>query len=164
VRRIVTRIARTLAGASSGTFRWEPPRLRVEEDGDAERHSTWFELYFDLVFVAAVAQLATGLASNPSAAVFGRFVGLFAIIFWAWTGFTFFANRFDTDDLLFRLDKSGAMLAIAAVAIGVHRLMAGHGGTVGFAAAYVVVRVLLVGLYLRTRLYVHGPAERLVNT
>jgi low temperature requirement protein LtrA len=47
------------------TFRLEPPRLRTSADPGEERHATWFELYFDLVFVAAVGQLAAALARDP---------------------------------------------------------------------------------------------------
>ena len=84
----------------SGTFRLEPPRLRTTEDPRSERHATWYELFFDLVFAAAVVELATALADDPTGAVFGRFVGLFVAISWAWTGFAVYANRFDTDDLI----------------------------------------------------------------
>jgi low temperature requirement protein LtrA len=145
------------------TFRLEPPRLRTTADPSEERHATWFELYFDLVFVAAVGELAAGLGRDPSAAVFGRFAGLFVVISWAWAGFTFYANRFDTDDLIYRLAKSGAMLAIAALAINLHRLMSGDGGTVGFAAGYVVVRSLLVALYVRARMHLAGEGRDLAN-
>jgi hypothetical protein len=34
-----------------------PPRLRTLEDGDV-RHASYLELFFDLVFVVAIAQLA----------------------------------------------------------------------------------------------------------
>jgi low temperature requirement protein LtrA len=105
----------------AGTFRPQAPELRTTADPDEERHATWFELFFDLVFVAAVAQLGAGLVRNPSAAVFARFAGLFVVIFWAWVLYALYANRFDTDDLIFRLAKSGAMLAVAAIAINVHR-------------------------------------------
>jgi low temperature requirement protein LtrA len=145
------------------TFRLEPPRLRTTADPGEERHATWFELYFDLVFVAAVGELASALARDPSAPVFARFAALFVVLAWAWAGFTFYANRFDTDDLIYRLAKSGAMLAIAALAVNLHRVMAGQGGTVGFAAGYVVVRSLLVALYIRARLHVRGPGRDLIN-
>jgi low temperature requirement protein LtrA len=115
------------------------------------------------VFVAAVSQLGTPLARDPSAAVFARFAALFVVVVWAWVLYTLYANRFDTDDLIFRLAKSGAMLAIAALAINVHRVMAGDGGTVGFAVAYVVVRVLLLGLYARARHDVDGDGRRLAD-
>jgi low temperature requirement protein LtrA len=146
---------------AGGTFRLDPPRLRTTADPGEERHATWFELFFDLVFVAAVSQLGTGLARNPTAAGFARFSALFVIVFWAWILYALYANRFDTDDLIFRLAKSGGMLAIAAVAVTVHQLMGGHGGAVGFAAAYVVLRSFLIALYVRARNHVSGPARRL---
>src|ERR1700755_1128473 len=65
-----------------GTFRFEPPRLRTGADSSEERHATWFELFFDLVFVAAVSQLGAALARDPSAPVFARFLALFVVIVW----------------------------------------------------------------------------------
>ena len=148
---------------AGGTFRLEPPRLRTTGDPREERHATWFELFFDLVFVAAVSQLGTALARDPSAAVFARYAALFVVIVWAWIVYTLYANRFDTDDLVFRLAKSGAMLAIAAVAVNLHRLMGGGDGAVEFAAGYVVLRLLLLALYGRARYHVHGQGHRLAD-
>jgi Bacterial low temperature requirement A protein (LtrA) len=53
-----------------GTFRLEAPRLRTYADPDQERHATWFELFFDLVFIAALTQLTDGLARDPTAGTF----------------------------------------------------------------------------------------------
>jgi low temperature requirement protein LtrA len=147
----------------SPTFRLEPPRLRLSEDMSEQRHATWFELYFDLVFAAAFAELATGLAKDPSAAVFARFAGLCVTVEWAWAGFTFYANRFDTDDLIYRLAKSGAALSVAAIAIQIPHVIAGSGGTVAYAVGYAVVRFLLVGLYFRARRHVTGEGRRLID-
>src|SRR5436305_15080982 len=147
----------------SPTFRLEPPRLRLSEEKSEERHATWFELYFDLVFAAAFAELATGLAKDPSAAVFARFAGLCIAVQWAWAGFTFYANRFDTDDLIYRLAKAGAAFAVAAIAIQIPHVMEGSGGTGAFAVGYAVVRFLLVGLYFRARLHVFGEGRRLID-
>ena len=147
----------------SPTFRLEPPRLRTTEGMSEQRHATWFELYFDLVFAAAFAELATGLAKDPSAAVFGRFMALCVAVEWAWAGFTFYANRFDTDDLIYRLVKASAALAVAAMAIQIPHVIAGDGGTVMFAVGYAVVRYLLVALYLRARRHVHGEGRGLIN-
>jgi low temperature requirement protein LtrA len=148
----------------SGTFRLEPPRLRTNEDPSSERHATWYELFFDLVFAAAVIELTTALADDPTSAVFGRFAGLFFAIFWAWTGFAVYANRFDTDDLIYRSLKAGAAFATAAIAIEIPRLMAGDGGTMAFAASYAVIKLLLVALYVRARLHVHEHGRRLIDT
>jgi low temperature requirement protein LtrA len=149
-----------LVGAG-GTFRLDPPRLRTTADPREERHATWFELFFDLVFVAAVSQLGAALARDPSAPVFARFVALFVVIVWAWILYALYANRFDTDDLIFRLAKSGAMLAIAAVAVNLHRVMEGQGGSAGFAVGYVVLRMLLIGLYARAHHHVDGRGRTL---
>jgi low temperature requirement protein LtrA len=146
---------------AGGTFKLEPPRLRTTADPNEERHATWFELFFDLVFVAAVAQLGLALARHPSPACFVRFAALFPVVLWAWITFALYANRFGTDDLIFRLAKSGAMLAIAAVGIDVHRLLYGHGGGPWFASAYTVLRLLLIGLYVRAYHHVTGPGRRL---
>ena len=141
---------------AGGTFRLEPPRLRTTADPHEQRHATWFEIFFDLVFAAAVGQLGVALARHPSAPVFARFAALFVVVVWAWVLYTLYANRFDTDDLIFRLAKSGAMLAIAAIAVTIHQLMDGRGGAVGFATGYVVLRLLLIGLYVRAWRHVAG--------
>jgi low temperature requirement protein LtrA len=150
---------------SPGPSTWlRPPRLRTDgEEQAAERHATWYELFFDLVFVAAVAQLATALSREPTASGFLRFAGLFVPIAWAWSGFTFYANRFDTDDVVYRLVKALAMLAIAALAISVHSVMRGGHGSATFALSYVVTRLCLVALYARAWRHVEGPARRLVQ-
>jgi low temperature requirement protein LtrA len=148
---------------AGGTFRLEPPRLRTTGDANEERHATWFELFFDLVFAAAVGQLGSGLARDPSAVVFARFLGLFVVIAWIWVLYTMYTNRFDTDDLIFRLSKSGAMLTIAAIAVDLHRILAGHGGTAEFAVGCVVLRVLLLGLYGRARRHVDGEGRRVAE-
>ena len=154
-----TPTARTLG--AGGTFKLEPPRLRTTTDAQEERHATWFELFFDLVFVAAVAQLGLALARHPTAADFLRFAGLFPLLLWAWVVYTLYANRFGTDDLILRLAKSGAMLALAAIGVDIHRLLYGHGGGPWFASCYAGLRVLLLGLYFRARHHVTGPGHRL---
>jgi low temperature requirement protein LtrA len=126
-----------------------PPSLRTPADGaQAERHASWLELFFDLVFVVAVAELARQLVLDHSVGGFGIFAGLFLPVFIAWQGFTFYADRFDTDDVLFRTVMLAAMLAIAALAVQIPDVATGrHDG--GFVVAYVTLRSLLIGLYLR---------------
>jgi len=124
----------------------EPPRLRTLGE-DESRHSTWLELFFDLVFVVAVAQLGRELGTDVTAAGFFRFVAFFVPVWWAWMGFTFYANRFDTDDLPYRLLIFVAMLGVAALATTLPAAF--DGATRGFVLAYVFVRVVLLALYAR---------------
>jgi low temperature requirement protein LtrA len=124
----------------------EPPRLRTLAD-DESRHSTWLELFFDLVFVVAVAQLGRELGNDVTAGGFLRFLGLFVPVWWAWMGFTFYANRFDTDDLPYRLLIFVAMLGVSALATTLPAAF--HGTSSGFVLAYVFVRAVLLALYAR---------------
>jgi low temperature requirement protein LtrA len=132
-----------------------PPRLRTLDDGE-ERHASWLELFFDLVFVVAIAQLASELVEDHTLGGFARFVGLFLPVFIAWQGFTIYADRFDTDDLVFRGVMFVGMLAIAALAVQISDVV--DGDSTGFAVAYVVLRSLMIALYLRS--YRHVPEAR----
>ena len=124
----------------------EPPQLRTLAADDT-RHSTWLELFFDLVFVVAVAQLGLELSHDVSAEGFGWFLVYFVPVWWAWMGFTFYANRFDTDDLPYRLLVFLAMLGVAALATTVSAAFGG--APQGFVLSYVFVRLVLLVLYAR---------------
>src|SRR5919197_3454250 len=130
----------------------DPPRLRTIEEGFEERHATWLELFFDLVFVVAVAELGQNLTHEPTLHGFLQYVGLFIPVIWAWAGFTFYANRFDTDDLTYRLLILLAMFAVAALATNTPNAIE-EGGR-GFAVSYIIVRLPLIALYARAIRYV----------
>ncbi|PZD73201.1 hypothetical protein C1752_02417 [Acaryochloris thomasi RCC1774] len=130
------------------TRQWlQPPRLRVGEGEEGQpRHATWLELFYDLVFVVAVSQLAHKLSDDVSLPGFLSFAVLFIPVWWAWIGTTFYANRFDTDDIVRRVIMGLQMLAIASLAVNVH-----HGlgeSSIGFALAYAASRVMLIFEYL----------------
>lgn len=42
-----------------------PPSLRISDDGE-ERHAEWLELFYDLVFVAAISIISLNLSSDYS--------------------------------------------------------------------------------------------------
>ena len=135
---------------------WQPPRLRTAENADEERRATWLELFYDLVFVAAIAQVAHYLEAHITLAGFFSYVLLFIPIWWSWVGATFYATRFDTDDLGHRLLTLLQMVAIAVLAVNVHD---GLGeSSVGFALSYVAVRVILIFQYISAGYFV--PAAR----
>ena len=131
----------------------EPPRLRtLARDEQDDRRATWLELFFDLVFVAVVGQLAAALSSHPTPTRFFEFLGVFVPVWWTWMGYTFYANRFDTDDLPYRLLTLLAMFGVAVLATTVHGVF--EGATTGFVLAYVGVRSVLLVLYERARRHV----------
>ena len=130
----------------------DPPRLRVLESAEEERRATWLELFFDLVFVVAVAELGETLSDDATLGGFVRYLALFVPVWWAWAGFTFYANRFDTDDLVYRILVIVAMFAVAALATTIPEAFAG--GSRGFVLAYVSIRLVLLVLYARAIKYV----------
>jgi low temperature requirement protein LtrA len=67
-------------------------------------------------------------------------------------GFTFYANRFDTDDLPYRLLTLAAMFGVAVMATTVPSVF--EGATTGFPVAYVSVRMILLVLYARASRHV----------
>jgi len=57
--------------------------LRVYAEAEGERHATWLELFFDLVMVVAVAELAHVLHDDLSLAGAATYVGLFVPVWLA---------------------------------------------------------------------------------
>lgn len=123
------------------------PELRIGEGSEEERHATWLELFFDLIFVVAISELAHNLNRDISLSGFLGFLLLFIPIWWSWIGATFYANLFDTDDLGHRLLTALQMVAVAALAVNVHDGLGEN--SAGFALSYTAVRALLVVEYLR---------------
>jgi low temperature requirement protein LtrA len=124
--------------------------LRVRSTGEAGRKVTWLELFFDLIFVAAVSQVAAPLRSDFTAAGLLRFTPLFVLIWWAWTGHTVFSTRFDSDDGIQRGLTLLQIFAVAAMAANAKDALASR-SSAGFAAAYAAVRIILVAQYGRAR-------------
>jgi low temperature requirement protein LtrA len=124
--------------------------VRVRSTGEAERKVTWLELFFDLIFVAAVSQVAEPLRHDYSLAELARFTPLFVLIWWAWIGHTFFSTRFDTDDAVQRGLTFLQIFAVAAMAANAKDALDSR-SSAGFAAAYAGVRLVLVAQYLRAR-------------
>ncbi len=125
------------------------PRLVTES---AHRKVGWLELFYDLVYVASIVQLGNKLSEDVSTNGFIAFVLLFIPIWWVWMGTTFYANRFDADDLSHRFLIFGQIIVVSALAISVYD---GLGETaVGFSLAYAAARGLLVVMYLRAARHV----------
>jgi low temperature requirement protein LtrA len=126
------------------------PRLRSADGLEAGRRVTWLELFFDLVFVAAVAQVGTHLREDYSLLGVARFSVLFVLIWWAWLGHTTYCTRFDTDDLVQRAFTGLQMFLAIVMAINATGALDSR-DSAGFAAAYSVMRFVLVAQYWRAR-------------
>jgi low temperature requirement protein LtrA len=129
-----------------------PPTLRTGEDATASR----LELFFDLAYVLVVLELANAFYKDLSWRGFLVFVALYVAMWFSWVGFTLYANRFDTDDVVYRIAKLAATASIAGCA-------ASASGATGefstaFALSFLAGRVILLLLHLRA--WRHVPEAR----
>jgi low temperature requirement protein LtrA len=92
------------------------PVLPVHVEG---RKATWFELFFDLVFVVAVAQLSGAYAHHYDLAGAAQFAAAFLAMWWCWLGHTFHGTRFDRDLPRQRLVGFLQIGAVALIGYGV---------------------------------------------
>jgi low temperature requirement protein LtrA len=135
------------SGVGTESRRARPPLLRLQEadENQLERHATWTELFFDLIFVVAIAQLAAGLRADVSLSGALIFIGLFAPVWWTWTTYAYLADLFDADEGPFRLVLLGAMLFVGGMAATIPDAF--HGHTAAFAITYLLLRLDLLALY-----------------
>lgn len=113
----------------------------------AGRKATWFELFFDLVFVVAVARLAGRFAHHYDAHGALEFGFLFLVLWWLWLGHGFHASRFDED----RPDQwaigFAQMLATVFIAFGAGDAFGARAWA--FAGGIAAFKALLMAGYLR---------------
>jgi low temperature requirement protein LtrA len=140
----------------AGAFRrlWQRPARF--EDRPADRRVSFLELFFDLVFVVLIAQLAHRLAEHPSWSGVGWFVFLFYAVWSSWSNGTLYHDLHGTDDVSARVFTFGQMLAVAVMAAYVADVPGS--GSAGFAVGFAVNTLLLVILWFRTG--IHDASHR----
>ena len=74
---------------------------------DRNRHATWLELFFDLIYVVTIGDVTHILSHTHEGHLdplqFWKFVLVFIPLWWIWASHTMYANRFDADDRQHRL-------------------------------------------------------------
>lgn len=74
---------------------------------EPNRHATWLELFFDLIFVVAIGDVTHILNHTHEGHLaplqFWQYVLTFIPLWWIWVSHTMYANRFDADDRKHRL-------------------------------------------------------------
>lgn len=126
--------------------------MRGRDPGQSHRSATPLELFFDLTFVVAVAQAASGLhhglVDGHAGEVLLAFPLIFFGIWWAWMNFTWFASAFDCDDAFYRIAVLVQLTGVLVVAAGVPRGISDHEFGVA-TAGYVIMRLAMVAQWLR---------------
>ncbi|MDI6099353.1 low temperature requirement protein A [Actinoplanes sp. NEAU-A12] len=120
-----------------------PPDVNQESN----RSATRLELFFDLAFVLFVAGCADVLSKNETVTGGLKFAAVLAVGWWAWASTTLYANRFDTDDAIFRLLTLTGMGGVIVMAASADQVTGPAGKW--FALGYVTLRIVLILGYLR---------------
>jgi len=144
---IVQATAGSSAVRSSLGSRLVAPRVCSAHERHLRRPG-WIELFFDLVFAAAIAQLSAPLGHDYSVYGIGRFGFLLALVFLAWFGYTNFSTQFGVDDIVERVLIVGQVFLVAVMAANATDALSSRDAA-GFGAAYGGVRAILAVQYAR---------------
>lgn len=134
-----------------------PPRLRTKVE-EGKRSATWLELFYDLAFVVAVAVLVERLLEDITPSGIASYLGYFALLWWLWASHTYYADRYDTDDLVYRLIAAGQMVTIVVIASSLS--LEAAGSSRAFAFGYALSRIFLLIMYWRA--YRHVEETRVL--
>lgn len=131
--------------------RWQKPVLHDHSKVDHKHRVTWLELFYDLTFVITISQLTHKLALEVTWSSIVQFIFLFIPVWWAWSGMTFYSDRFETDDLSQRIFTLLSILGVASLSFFIPTAFST--GTTGFVLSYVFIRLILLILWVRAGIY-----------
>ncbi|MBE2894290.1 low temperature requirement protein A [Spirabiliibacterium falconis] len=126
--------------------------MQPRNHNEHHRVATPLELYFDLVYVVAIAAVAGGLHHALAAHHFATGIWTFGIslfaVWWAWMNFTWFASAYDTDDVAYRIATMIQMFGSLILAIGITDVFEQESFSL-MIVGYIVMRFALVYQWLR---------------
>ena len=131
--------------------------LEVEptEVEPTEKAAHPLELFFDLVFVFAITQVVSLVVHDLTLAGVLRGALLLALMWWAWTNWTWTTNVVDLEPRILRVAVLASMLGVFGMAFAVPTAFEGDG--LWLALGYLWVRLIPAAVFIHgTR---HDPAE-----
>lgn len=130
------------------TFRiwWQKPR--VASDFSVEREVTFLELFYDLVFVVIIAEVAHHLTYHLSWGGLAEFGLMMLFVLWAWLNGTLYHILHGNNDISMRIFTFLQMFLVGAMTVFVGELFSD--GAAGFAIVFALFQVLFAALWYRT--------------
>jgi low temperature requirement protein LtrA len=98
---------------------WGPPKDFNTDH--AERKVSWLELFYDLVYVIAIARITHNLSHHLNAEGFFEYICLFPLIFWGWLNGSLYHDLHGNQGLRTRLMTLWQMMIVAALAITLNK-------------------------------------------
>lgn len=137
---------------------WQPPRNI--SDREEERSVTFLELFYDLVYVILIAELAHTLSDHVNLAGVLGFAFIFVIVWIAWVNGTMYHELHGNNDIRTRVFTFLQMFTVAAMAVFAHGALGES--SVGFALSFAAYQLILTYLWWRTGVYDphHRPLSR----
>ena len=125
--------------------------LKVRDINEENRTATPLELFYDLIFVVAIAHVAAAFhhdyANNHIGHGVISFFMVFLAIWWAWNQYTWFASSFDNNSVRFRLATLWQMVGALVIAAGVDNAFNSDFTVV--ILGYVIIRSSAVWLWFK---------------
>jgi low temperature requirement protein LtrA len=137
---------------------WQKPRQY--SDQEEERTVTFLELFYDLVYVVIIAQLAHSLSTHISTIGFLKYAFLFLMVWWAWFNGVMYHDLHGNNDIKTRVMTFLQMMAVGAMAVFAHHAL--DSDSVGFALSYGAFLLIITYLWWRTG--VHEKEHRPLST
>lgn len=128
---------------------WQLPK-KISERED-ERRVTFLELFYDLIYVVLIAELAHSLSQNINLTGIGAFTFIFLIVLVAWTNGTMYHELHGNNDIRTRIFTFLQMGTVASMAVFAHSVL-GEGFT-GFAFSFAAYQLILTFLWWRTGMH-----------
>jgi len=125
-----------------------PPRHRTDRRRIGVPPSATLELFYDLIFVAAIVVLSDSFSNSPTLEDFGWLAIVFALLWLVWMQTSLLFNLSDSDDTLMRFMVLGQMMLIVLAAVSAADGVLEHSEYVG--PIYSVILVLLAAMHWHT--------------
>src|ERR671910_2301856 len=114
-------------------------RASLRREAGVEQHATTLELFYDLVFVFAITQVAHLLLDHLTWTGAGQATLVLLVVWWSWNYTTWVTNELDPESTVVRLLLIGLMLASLLMAVAIPEAFGDR--ALLFAASYVAIQV-----------------------
>lgn len=131
---------------------------------EPNRHATWLECFFDLIFVVTIDDVTHVLSHTHGGHLdplqLWKFILIFIPLWWIWASHTIYANRFDADDRKHRLATLFIMFLLIIISGLIdQRFLASFDAIV---ACYAGSKYIIAGMYFVSK-YRHEESVELTT-
>lgn len=137
---------------------WRPPRRASERD--PHRKVTFLELFYDLVYVVLVSQVAHHLANHVDLVGLAQSLFMFLLLWLAWVNGTLYHEIHGNRDVRTRVFTFLQMAAVSGMAVFAHDAF--EESAAGFALSVAAFQGILTYLWWSTGF--HDPVHRKLST